>query len=80
MKTHPGEEIVNEEKFPNSRKPSHRWVCAEFWNLRGQHNQEEETPQNMCLTITPSREVAQTPVSTTSKWGLDGEAQVPFIG
>ena len=33
---------MKEEKFPNSRKPSHRWVCGEFWNLRGQHNQEEK--------------------------------------
>ena len=30
------------KKFPNSRKPSHEWVCGEFWNLRGQHNWEEE--------------------------------------
>ena len=30
------------EKFPNSRKSSHRWVCGEFWNLRGQHNWEGE--------------------------------------
>ena len=39
--THPGEGVV-EEKFPNSRKPSHRWVCGELWNLRGQHNWEEK--------------------------------------
>ena len=39
--THPGEGVV-EEKFPNSRKPSHRWVWGEFWNLRGQHNLEEK--------------------------------------
>ena len=79
-KTHPGEEIVKEEKFPDSRKPSHRWVCGEFWNLRGQQNQEEKTPQNMCLTTTPSREVAQMLVSGTSKWGLDGEAQAACLG
>ena len=35
------ERVVKEEKFPNTRKPSHRWVCGEFWNLRGQHNQED---------------------------------------
>ena len=29
--------VVNE----NTRKPSDRWVCGEFWNLRGQHNWEE---------------------------------------
>ena len=42
METHPGEGVVKEEKFPNTRKPSHQWVCVEFWNLRGQHNQEEK--------------------------------------
>ena len=42
METHPGEGVVKEEKFPNTKKPSHRWVCGEFWNLRGQHNQEEK--------------------------------------
>ena len=34
------------EMFPNSRKPSHWWVCGEFWNLRGQHNWEGKTKQN----------------------------------
>ena len=29
---------MKEEKFPNSRKPSHLWLCGDFWNLRGQHN------------------------------------------
>ena len=38
---HPGEGVMK-EKFPNSRKPSHWWVCGEFWNLRGQHNWEEK--------------------------------------
>ena len=63
------------EKFPNSRKPSHRWVCGEFWNFRGQHNQEKKRktkpPQNMCLNTSASGEVAQTLVSATSEWGLD---------
>ena len=40
METHPEEGVMKEEKFPNSREPSHRWVCGEFWNLRGQHNWE----------------------------------------
>ena len=39
--TSPGEGVVQEEKFPHSRKSSHRQVCGEFWNLRGQHNQED---------------------------------------
>ena len=76
METHPGESVVNKEKFPNSRKPPHRWVCGEFWNLRGQHNQEEKknNPQNTHLTAASSREVAQTLMSTTSKRGLNREA------
>ena len=40
--TRPGEGVVKEEKFPNTRKPSHWQVCGEFWNLRGQNNQEEK--------------------------------------
>ena len=64
------------EKFPNSKKLSHRWVCGEFWNLRGQHNREKKkkSPQNTHLTATASGEVAQTLASATSKWGLDREA------
>ena len=42
METYPGEGVVKEEKFPNTRKPSHPWVCGEFWDLRGQHNWEEK--------------------------------------
>ena len=38
MEIHPGEGVMKEEKFPNSRKPSHWWACGEFWNLRGQDN------------------------------------------
>ena len=41
----PGEGVVKEEKFPNTRKPSHWQVCGEFWNLRGQHNQKEKKRQ-----------------------------------
>ena len=42
-------EGVVKEKFWHSRKPSHRWVCGEFWNLRRQHNWEKRKtkfPQN----------------------------------
>ena len=70
--TCPGEEVVKEEKFPNSRKPSHRRVCGEFWNFRGQHNWEEKNPpQDRRLTATASREVPQMLASTTSEQGLD---------
>ena len=64
METCPREGVMKEEKFPNTRKPSHRWVYGEFWNFRGGHNREEKgkkqkIPQITCLTATPNREVAQ---------------------
>ena len=34
------------KKFSHSRKPSHRWVCGGFWNLRRQHNLENTTTTN----------------------------------
>ena len=42
METHAREGVVKDEKLPNIRKPSHRWVFWEFWKLRGQHNWEEK--------------------------------------
>ena len=79
METCPGEGVV---KFPNTRKPSHWQVCGEFWNLRGQHNWEGRwgNPQNMHLTATPSREVAQMFTSATSEWGLNREAWIACLG
>ena len=83
METHPREGVVKEEKFPNTRKHTHRRVCGELWNLRGQHNQEETQThthtQIMGLTATPSREVAQTLTFTTSKQGLNREAQAALL-
>ena len=43
METHPRAGVVKEEEFPNSRKPFHRQVYGEFWNIRGQHNWEGKT-------------------------------------
>ena len=81
METHPGEGVMKEKKFPNSRKLSHRRVYGEFWNLRAQHNQEKKkNPQNTCQTATPSREVAQMLASTTSEQGLDREVWVACLG
>ena len=73
---------MKEEKFPNTRKPSHWQVCGEFWNLRGQHNREEKkkkTPQITHLLATPSGEVAQTLSSTSSKRGLNREGGLGCI-
>ena len=41
MEIHP-RKGVSKEKFPNTRKHSHLWVCGESWNLREQHNWEEK--------------------------------------
>ena len=72
------------KKFPNSRKPSHEWVCGEFWNLRGQHNWEEEkkkkNTQNMHLILTSSGEVAQMLTLATSEQGLDREVRAACLG
>ena len=63
METHPGKGVFKEEKFPNTRKPSHQWVCGEFWNLRGQHNQEGEKKKTLTEYAPPQlpvEKVAQT--------------------
>ena len=81
MEIHPGEGVMKEEKFPNTRKPSHQWVCGEFWNLRVQHNWEKKKKKHrICLTATSSREVAQTLASATSEWALNRETQVACLG
>ena len=70
-------ERVMKEKFPNSRKPSHRWVCGEFWNFRGQQpggKEKKTNPRIRCLTTTVSGELAQTLASASSKRGLYREA------
>ena len=35
MGTHPGEVVVKEEKFPNTRKFFHQWVCGVHWISEG---------------------------------------------
>ena len=74
METHPGEGAMK-KLFPNSMKPSHRWVRGEFWNFRGQHNRQgkKKSPQNRCLTTIASGEVGETYASTTIMQGLDRE-------
>ena len=41
---------------------------------------KKENPQNMCLTATPSGDVAQILAIATNEWGLDREARVACIG
>ena len=40
---------------------------------------KKKKPQIMCLTTTPSREVAQTLASTSSKWGLNRKARAALL-
>ena len=72
METHHGEGVMKEEKFPNTRKPSHRQVCGEFWNPKGQHNWEEKKYKNKNSTdYTPNHNpqwrVAQTLMPTSNR-------------
>ena len=82
METHPGEGVMKEEKFPNSRKPFHWWVFGNFGisegNITGR--KKKRNPQNTRLTTTPSGEVAQMLTSTTSEWALDREAWAACLG
>ena len=84
METHPGEGVMKEEKFPNSRKPFHWWVFGNFGisegniTRRGKKQTNKQT-HNTCLTTTPS-EVAQMLTSTTSEWALDREAWAACLG
>ena len=41
LEIHPGEGVIKEEKFSNTRKSSHQQVYGEFWNPRGQHTGRE---------------------------------------
>ena len=78
METHPGKGNMK-EKFPNSRKPSHRRVCGELGISEGnitRRKKKKKSPQNTCLIATASREVAQGLMSPTSEQGLGGEAGV----
>ena len=82
METHPREGVMKEEKFPNTRKPAHQQDFGEFWNFRGQHNQErkkKKNPQITCLTTIPSGEVAQMLMSATSKRGLNREVRAALL-
>ena len=49
--------ISPSNEYPHSRKPFHRRVCGEFWNLRRQNNWEKKikNPQNTRLTATAKK-------------------------
>ena len=79
METHPGEGGVKEEKFSNTRKPSHQRVCEKFWNLRGQYNWERKKKKPTEYVHKLWRCSTEL-TSATSEWGLNRDAQVAFLG
>ena len=79
METCPGEGVVKEEKFPNSRKPSHRWVCGEFWNLRGQHNWEGEKKNTEYTCNRNAQQRSSPDMSATSEQGLNREVPAALL-
>ena len=82
METCPGERVVK-EKFPNTRQPSHKRICGEFWNLGGQHNREgkkKRNPQITGLDATPSGQVDRMLMSTSSEQGRNRELLAARLG
>ena len=61
MEILPREGVVKEEKFANTRKPSHQRICGEFWNLRGQHNWEEKEKKPTEYTATHNSQQRSSP-------------------
>ena len=50
------------------------------WRINKKKTKKQKNPQNMHLTITPSREAAQTLISTASECRLDRESQAACLG
>ena len=71
---------MKEEKFPNTRKPSHQLVCGEFWNLRGQHNQEKNKNKKHTENV-PNRNCQQrsSPDARISDRRLEREARAACL-
>ena len=71
---------MKEEKFPNSKKPSHRRVCGEFWNLRRQHDQEGEK-KTKPTEYMPNRDCQwrSSPGARVRHQRLDKEAQAASL-
>ena len=57
------------KKFPNSTKPSHRWVCGGGWNLRKQDN-SVQLLSHVQFFATPWTVVCQASLSITNFWRL----------
>ena len=82
METHPGEGVVKEEKFPNSRNPSHWQVSGSLGISEGNITRrvEKKNTENMHLSTTTNREVPQMLTSTTCEWELDRKSLTECLG
>ena len=74
-------EGVVKKKFPNTMKLSHLRVCGEFWNLRGQHNREENT-HTPTPTHTPTHTHTHTEYTPhcNSQWRISPDTCVCYQG
>ena len=63
---------MKEEKFHNSRKRSHRWVCGEGWNLRGQHNWEKKKKKPTEYTPTCNCQQRRSPDAHVCRQPVEG--------
>ena len=79
VENHPGEGVVKEEKFLNTRKPSHWLVCGEVQTLRGKHNREEKNPTDYAPNHNSQQRSSPDTRSATSKWGLGREARAALL-
>ena len=73
---------MKEEKFPNTRKPSHQQVCGEFWNLPGQHNWEGEKKKNTDYAPSHNSQRRGSPdsESASSEQRLNREVWASYLG
>ena len=75
---------MKEEKFPNTRKPSHQgglWEVLESQRATQPGKHTHTHTHNTCLTATPSGQVAQTLGATAREGGQTGrEVQVACLG
>jgi len=81
METYPGESLERREVYKEQEilSPEGLWGVLESWKATypGEgKNKKKKNPQNMCLTTTPNREVAQMLAYATSEQGLNREVWV----